>query len=380
MQTKQTRENRKMRKLTAVAAVLLVVLAGYGMADASVVTLSIQLNDTQLSVDGLNGPTSTTYTVYGMVTDNLTDDTFGVSINGGLVSFMTDQAYSGTGMIKHARATSPPTVYTAATTIQAPFTALTSKGSLLPATSTNPGSLGVNNIQGGSALPGDKYDYYTSAAPYEYGNGTPVALYTGSIIALADGTVTIDVLPEAGQILIWQVDESGLKAVVPTTVIPAQAVVTVGSIGPVTNPATVSITTGNVLEGDWSDEGGWNNPLHSVQIDAIGSANDEGQTLAWLWQITNNNGVTKNLAADSGSFALTIGELAALFAADGGLPGPYNAGDDLTAYNWSLKATVTDLDGSVASAPISVFVPEPTTIGLLGFGIISAILKRRRRA
>jgi hypothetical protein len=29
---------------------------------------------------------------------------------------------------------------------------------------------------------------------------------------------------------------------------------------------------------------------------------------------------------------------------------------------------------------ITVFVPEPTTIGLLGFGIVGAILRRRRRA
>ena len=46
---------------------------------------------------------------------------------------------------------------------------------------------------------------------------------------------------------------------------------------------------------------------------------------------------------------------------------------------WTLS--VTAFDGLATSDPatIGVFIPEPTTMGLLGFGIV-ALLKRRRRA
>jgi hypothetical protein len=47
---------------------------------------------------------------------------------------------------------------------------------------------------------------------------------------------------------------------------------------------------------------------------------------------------------------------------------------------WDLS--VKAYDGELYSPldSIKVFVPEPATMGLLGFGIVGALLRRRRRA
>jgi hypothetical protein len=333
--------------------------------------------------------------VYASVTDNTQVDPWDFTFNGGIASYMIDQVFTSSngGAITHLQSGPPSSNVAGTLTSNPPFTAET-KGNIMNSSwvATAGGTGGINNTYGAQST-SSKWSYYDGGR-FVYGNtdepgGAPALLFTGTYKAVSNGLVTISIDREPGTVVVWYADvdlvgeDATTRSKIAETVIGTSAQIQVGGAGPTTSLPTVSITTGDVLEGDWSDEGGWNNPLHTVHIDATGSANDEGQTLAWLWQITNNTGVTKDLAATTGSFDLTISELADLFKNDGGLPGPYASGEDKSAdpaYNWTLTATVTDLDGSVTSAPITVFVPEPTTIGLLGFGIVSAILKRRRRA
>ena len=48
-------------------------------------------------------------------------------------------------------------------------------------------------------------------------------------------------------------------------------------------------------------------------------------------------------------------------------------------YIYTLQMFAFDGTDTTASNSINVFVPEPATIGLLGFGVVG-LLKRRRRA
>ncbi len=232
-----------MRTLTIAAIAMLVVLAGSGFAGAADLTLTIDLADSQLAV----GET-TTYTVYGMVTDNTTNDGFGdpvfSELNGGLISYMVDQTYTGTGTAKHARAPGPPipTFTAAATTIQAPYGAATHKGDIVN-TSWVPDSAGTGGVDNtfGTQLPLQPYSLYDYYEPskrpgFEYGNATPVALFTGTIEALALGTVDVQVNWEPGHCSVYKVDSAGLHMAVPDTVVPGMATLLI-----VPEPATLGL-------------------------------------------------------------------------------------------------------------------------------------------
>jgi len=390
-----------MRTLTLAAAALLVVLAGSGIADASVVTLSVEGLTTQLSLDNLNGPLYTTYTVYATVTGNTTDDTYGFTLYGGVASFMIDQMYSPSGIIGHYPVQPPPpgnaTSTVANITVMSPFTAALAKGNIVEVWSPSPptppqtyirtGTSGVDNTSGAEALPASKYAYYDPpyATPYQLGNldasgGVKVALFSGRIDAKANGGVDLTFAGQANQVLVWKVNADGLYSSIDTSVVPAMAHINVGA-PPVTNTApTVDIPGGDVHEEDWSKEPGWNNPLHKVVITAVGT--DDGKpippgALRYVWTMSKPGGGSKLLAETGKVLTLTIAEIASL-----GLPGPYNTppGPDPGVYMWDLS--VKAYDGELYSPldGIKVFVPEPATIGLLSFGIVGALLRRRRRA
>ena len=403
METKLVRENRKMRILTVVAAALLVVLAGSGIAGASAVTLSIEINAPKIN-EGLpnemyNIPLvggTATYTVYGLVTDNTTDDGWGYGeesiLHGGFATYIVDQFYtSGAGQISHTGKTGPNTGK-ATTTIPTLFSPYAQNGFLIDASGVKRGALGfpgvggVVSTGGGMNMPSDLFAYYEPAQKpnYEVGNGTRAVLFTGTIQAVANGIVDISVVMEkvgpVWQSNLWTVNVAGLQQLPAGIVNPALAKLLVGA-PPITNTApTVDIPGGDVHEEDWSKEPGWNNPLHKVVITAEGT--DDGKpippgALSYEWIMSKPGGGSKLLAETGKVLTLTIAEIASL-----GLPGPYNTppGPDPGVYMWDLS--VKAYDGELYSPldGIKVFVPEPATIGLLSFGIVGALLRRRRRA
>jgi hypothetical protein len=149
-----------------------------------------------------------------------------------------------------------------------------------------------------------------------------------------------------------------------------ESVVGMGIGGSNTAP-TVSIPGGDVTEPSWSDEPGWNNLAHSVTVTAAG-VDAESDPLTYAWTITKPGGASKLLGATGAVLNLTLAEIASL-----GLPA--YVGENDPSYDWSLSVVAND--GLLSSTPavIGVFVPEPTTIGLLAFGVVG-LLKRRRRA
>ena len=201
---------------------MLLVFMGSGVAGASVLTLTIDLDDNQLAV----GET-TTYTVYGMVTENTTNDGIGnpeSELKGGLHRFRVDQVYTGTGTARHAHFR----VHTAATSIQSPFGALHSYGNVVSTARVpdSSGTGGTADTSGATAVPGISFDYYdpTDRLYWEYGNGIPVALFTGKIEALTLGIVVVEVMEGyPGQCGVFKTRNSGLYIDVVDTVVPGMA-------------------------------------------------------------------------------------------------------------------------------------------------------------
>lgn len=365
-----------MRLTTVVAAALLVVLAGSGIAGAATITLSIVIDDNALEIGE-----STTYSIYGMVTDNYVEDNYGVPFEGGIASFKVDQIFTGSagGAIRHLQAAGPPSTTSAATTVAlatnvapdpvGPFVAKNNgvimNGSWVP---TALGTGGVNDTYGAQA-PAGGYDYYEGGRLL-YGSGEAALLFVGTYVAVADGTVDILVdRGEAGSCLVWTVGGDGETTIakVAEIVIPGAGQIIVGSA---VTPPTIVIDTLGVGKGGWTQEADWNNDLHEVLIES--TITDGPAAVVWTLTNPNPSGSTHPLDATGDDFILTMLEINTKFAgevpATGGIPG--------YIYDWTLTASV---DGGNSMDSITVFVPEPATMGLLAFGVVG-LLKRRRRA
>lgn len=136
---------------------------------------------------------------------------------------------------------------------------------------------------------------------------------------------------------------------------------------------TVALPDGDVLESGWNGPGGWNNPARSVTVTAVGDDPDgENGDLSYEWKMMAAGGGEKVLSETGAVLNLTLAEIESL-----GLPAYVGPGD--ASYDWTLSVTANDGTDTSSAAQIGVFVPEPTTMGLLGFGVL-ALLKRRRRA
>lgn len=150
------------------------------------------------------------------------------------------------------------------------------------------------------------------------------------------------------------------------TVQVATSPITVGASDNVT--PTVAIPGGDVVEGNWTGPEGWNNLARSVTITAEGDDPDgDNGALEYEWTMMAPGGGSLILGETGAVLNLTIGDIASL-----GLPQSMAEGA-----GWTLSVTANDGTDTSAAAQIGVFVPEPTTMGLLGFGVL-ALLKRRR--
>ena len=398
-----------MRTFTIAAAALLVVLAGSGIAGASVLTLSVVVADSTLYMDGNMGPTSTTFSVYGAVSGNTWEATSGTpspfTLYGGIKQFETQLRFTGTGQVHPTPDTDKAPAFALQTFNNNNFFTTAYIGGIIVDAAGNADPEGTGGL--GLTEPGwgvsasmansasttawrattmgpsqKKFTWGNTDSPYGASGSdpafnVPVLLFTGELNAVAPGTVTIDINPTSNT-RVWALRSSAgdLRQLAPTTtngtsfdltIVPAVPLVDIDNADP-------------VGEMEWSKELGWNNTLHTFAISATVSDADPGDTLTYLWEITKPGGPTHTLAADGASFDLAIAELADLFGADN-LPGPYNGtpppnpGD----YYWTLKLTVNDGYEHSVSDSISVFVPEPATMSLLALGGL-ALLKRKRKS
>jgi len=206
-----------------------------------------------------------------------------------------------------------------------------------------------------------------------YGNFT----YSGgnAVLSLGSDTASLKVFTGVGV--------SGYSS--PTSVNYSFAKITFGTTTANHAPKMDSVMTGGhagpFTKDDWSQEPGWNNPLHTMVITAAGNDSDDSPQnlpLTFNWSITDGRagGLTKNLTAgvNGALYNLTIGELANLW---GGANLPQNEIEAATL--WTLHVVPVDSLGLAGTAmDVGVYVPEPATIGLLAFGIVG--LLRRRRA
>lgn len=215
------------------------------------------------------------------------------------------------------------------------------------------GSLGANSMTfGGGAID----------EPGTTGNWAEVA---SGQFAYSGGEGTLTLTAFTNEQLLYQ------PASLPNPESVVGDIVTFGAVVANETP-TVALPDGDVVEGDWSTELGYNNPAHSVQVSAVGDDAD-GDPLTYEWTMMKPGGGSKVLVGETGAtLTLTIAEIESL-----GLPAWVGAGDP--SYNWTLSVTANDGTDTSVPAQIGVFVPEPTTMGLLGFGVL-ALLKRRRRA
>jgi len=210
--------------------------------------------------------------------------------------------------------------------------------------------------------------------------GNAVVFMSGQMTALAEGQVTytpkVNIVNDMANVVIYRMDEASW-ALSQSSATEAELniigqTLTVG--GGSNEVPTVAIPGGNVLEGDWTGDGPWNNLARSVTITAEGDDPDgENGDLTYEWTMMAPGGADKVLSETGAVLNLTLAEIESL-----GLPAWQGPGDD-PSYHWTLSVTANDGTDTSTAAQIDVFVPEPTTMGLLGFGVL-ALLKRRRRA
>jgi hypothetical protein len=194
------------------------------------------------------------------------------------------------------------------------------------------------------------------------------ATIAGGLITYDGGVGTLSLRVKASS---QTVMNSSFTASFPTAVtgdsINFGAVANVPPTKPVVNPT-------EILEVTWNSNGksGWNHPEHSVNVTAASTDGDGPSPLTYQWMVTKPGGGSLTLGTTGPVLTLTIADIASL-----GLPAWVGADDP--SYHWNLSVKAFDGEAYSQATDISMFVPEPATMGLLAVGVFG-LIKRRRRA